>query len=164
MTAKGRNMIDLTQHRFFAQCSAPHLQLVAQCAQLRNYQPQEMLGREGEPSQYFFAILEGHVAIETVHAAAKRMVLMTVHAGDIVGWSWLFPPYEWVFDARAITPVKAIAFDTKRLRELCEADAVLGFDLMKRLAQVMTSRLKATRLQLIDMYAKEADRAISHRS
>ena len=79
------------------------------------------------------------------------MTLQTIHGGEIVGWSWLFPPYEWVFDAKAISDVRSIAFDTSSLREICEKNPALGFELMKRFAQVMTMRLTATRLQLLDM-------------
>lgn len=144
----------LASHRFFAHMKPEFIQALASCASLKNYKAQAMLGTEGEPSDFFFALLDGRVAIETYQPGLNRLVLLTIHGGEIVGWSWLFPPYEWVFDARARTPVRTLAFDAQSLREKCEKDSALGFELMKRFSQVMTLRLKATRLQLLDMYGR----------
>ena len=146
----------LANHRFFAHMKPDFIQILARCASLKNYNPQEMLGIEGEASDFFFAVLDGRVAIETYQPTLNRSVLLTIHGGEIVGWSWLFPPYEWAFDARALSPVRTIAFDTQSVREKCEWDTALGFDLIKRFSRVMTLRLKATRLQLLDMYGIES--------
>ena len=132
---------------------------MASCASLKNYKTQEMLRKEGDQSACFFTILDGRVAIETYQPGLNRVVLLTLHGGEIVGWSWLFPPHEWVFDASAITPVRTIAFDAQSLREKCEKNTALGFDLMKRFSKVMTRRLKATRLQLLDMYSIESEKS-----
>ena len=70
----------------------------------------------------------------------------------MVGWSWLFPPYCWQFDARAVGAVRATAFDGVCLRNKCEADAALGYDLMWRFGQVLVERLQWTRLRLLDVY------------
>lgn len=145
----------IKNHRFFSHMEAEHIVAITQCAEIKSYLPQEMLGSEGEFSDYFFALIHGRVAIESDQPGFDRVVLQTLHGGEVVGWSWLFPPYEWVFDARAITPVTTLAFDGKCLREKCESDKVLGYELMKRLAHVMTLRLKATRLQLLDIYGRE---------
>jgi CRP/FNR family transcriptional regulator, cyclic AMP receptor protein len=69
-----------------------------------------------------------------------------------VGWSWLVPPYRWVFDARAVAPTSAMAFDAVCLRGKCDADPALGFDLMQRVARVMYERLQAARVRLLDLY------------
>ena len=75
--------------------------------------------------------------------------IQVIEAGDVLGWSWLFPPYSWRFDARTLEPVKAIFFYGTRLREHCEADHDLGYELMKRMAAVVIQRLQATREQLL---------------
>jgi len=79
-------------------------------------------------------------------------ILQTADAGEVVGWSWLFPPYQWKFDLRAIESVRAVSFDGACLRGKCEQDPAMGFDFMKRFAQVFMQRLEATRLQLLDLY------------
>jgi CRP/FNR family cyclic AMP-dependent transcriptional regulator len=80
------------------------------------------------------------------------VTLQTLGEGDLLGWSWLFPPYIWQFDARAQEDVRATAFDGACLRTKCDADPALGYDLMKRLARLVSSRLEATRRQLLDVY------------
>ena len=144
-------------HRFFAQMKPEYIQLMAGCAILKTYKEQEMLGKEGTPSDWFFALIEGRVTIETYQPGHDPIVLQTLHGGDIVGWSWLFPPYEWVFDARALSSTRTIAVDAHCLREKCEKNTALGFELMKNFSQVMTQRLKATRLQLLDIYGRKSN-------
>jgi CRP-like cAMP-binding protein len=84
------------------------------------------------------------------------LTIETLGEGDLLGWSWLFPPYRWQFDALAIEAVRAIAMDGKCLREKCEKDHDLGYDLMKRFSRIMTLRLQAARLQLLDIYGDSA--------
>ncbi len=79
-------------------------------------------------------------------------MIETIEAGEVIGWSWLFPPYRWHFDARALAPVRATRFDGACLRGKCEADPALGYDLMSRFAQVLIERLQWTRLRLLDVY------------
>lgn len=145
----------IASHRFFSHLKSEYHQAMAECACLKTYKTGDALGREGSTSDFFFALLEGRVAIESYQPGRDPVTLQTIHGGEIVGWSWLFPPYEWVFDAKALTDVRTIAFDTSCLRDKCEINPALGFELMKRFAQVMTMRLKATRLQLLDMYSRE---------
>ncbi len=82
------------------------------------------------------------------------VVLQTIGAEEILGWSWLIPPYQWRFDARAVELTRAIALDGQCLRNKCEANSRLGYELLKRVAQVFAERLLATRLQLLDVYGK----------
>jgi CRP-like cAMP-binding protein len=92
------------------------------------------------------------VAIEVAAPGSRPITVETVGAGEVVGFSWLFEPYVWQFDARAVEPVTAIALDGVCLRGKCEEDPRLGYELMRRFAAVMTERLQATRLQLLDVY------------
>ncbi len=143
-------------HRFFTHIKPEFVQSMIACASIKHYKEGEILGREGTHSDCFFALVEGRVAIESYQPGLDPVVLQTLRGGEVVGWSWLFPPYEWVFDAKALTDVRTIAFDAPCLRAKCEKDPSLGFELMKRFAQVMTLRLKATRLQLLDIYGCKA--------
>ncbi|MEK6800251.1 MAG: cyclic nucleotide-binding domain-containing protein [Planctomycetota bacterium] len=142
----------IAQHAFFSGLREEYLKLIAGCGRNVRFNAGETLFREGEEADQFYAIRHGRVAIE-VHAPGRGSVMVqTVAEGELVGWSWLFPPYRWQFDARSLEVVRATAFDGECLRTKCDADPALGYELMKRFAQVMSQRLEATRLQLLDVY------------
>jgi CRP/FNR family transcriptional regulator, cyclic AMP receptor protein len=86
------------------------------------------------------------------------MILETIDDGDLLGWSWLVPPYRVAFDARAVDTVHTVSFDALCLRGKCDEDAVLGYELMRRFLPVIADRLQATRLRLIDIYGNVAAR------
>ena len=93
------------------------------------------------------------MAVEVNVPHGDRITLQTVGEGDVVGWSWLFPPYRWYFDAKALQPTQMLAFDGRCLRTKCDSDHDLGYELIKRAANTLRERLEAARLQLLDMYA-----------
>ena len=97
----------------------------------------QYLFHEGEPADRFFVVRRGRVALDVHVPRAADQVVDTVDEGDVVGWSWLVPPYRWFFDARAVADVSAVAFDATCLRGKCEEDPALGYALMQRVAQVM---------------------------
>jgi CRP/FNR family transcriptional regulator, cyclic AMP receptor protein len=133
------------------------LQLIAGCAQNAGFAAGERLFREGEPADTFYLVRKGRVALST-HAPARGPVLIeTLDPGEIVGWSWIVPPYVWHFDARAVDDVRAVAFDGACLRGKCETDHALGYELMRRFGGVMLDRLQHTRLRLLDLYGRDGD-------
>jgi len=107
---------------------------------------------EGGHADAAYVIEEGAVALELNVSHRAHHIVMTLHAGELLGWSWLFPPHRWAFSAFALDPTKLIRLDGEKLRALQESDCALGYEMMKRLAQVMTTRLAAARLQLVDVY------------
>jgi CRP/FNR family transcriptional regulator, cyclic AMP receptor protein len=131
-----------------------HLHLIAGCALNRVFADGEYLLREGEPANVFFAIRQGTVALETFVPPRGAITIETLHGGDVLGWSWLFPPHRTMFDARALGVVRTVAFDGACLRRKCEEEPQLGYVLMKRFAEVMVERLQATRLRLMDIYGQ----------
>ena len=131
-----------------------HLDLIAGCALLRVYGDGEKLMTENEQANTFFAIRHGVVALETFVPERGAVMIETLHGGDILGWSWLFPPHRTMFDARALGVVRTLAFDAACLRGKCEQDTQLGYTLMQRYAEVMVQRLQATRLRLLDVYGQ----------
>jgi CRP-like cAMP-binding protein len=137
---------------FFAGLSASELELLAGCAKNVHFAQGDVLFREGDPANAFYVVRGGTVALETFAPARGGMTIETIDAGEVIGWSWLFAPYRWHFDARALSPVRATAFDGECLRGKCEQDPALGYDLMKRFAQVLIERLQWTRLRLLDVY------------
>ena len=128
------------------------LETVAGCGRNVRFDAGAQLFREGDAADTFYVIRHGSVAVETFTPARGPMMIETIEPGEVIGWSWLFPPYRWHFDARALTVVRATAFDGACLRGKCEADPALGFALMSRFAQVLIERLQWTRLRLLDLY------------
>jgi len=142
----------LTEHAFFKRKPAPYLALVAGCGKNVRFAAGQLLARTGDPANEFFALRHGRVTIELHSAERGPLILQTVEAGDLAGWSWLFPPHYWKFDVRALDEVRAISFDGECLRGKCERDSAMGYDFMKRFARVFMERLEAARLQLLDIY------------
>jgi CRP/FNR family transcriptional regulator, cyclic AMP receptor protein len=137
---------------FLAGLSADELALLAGCASNVHFDEGEVLFREGDAANSFYVVRHGSVALELHVPARGGMTIETIEAGEVLGWSWLFPPYRWHFDARALSSIRATAFDGECLRGKCEDDPALGYDLMKRFAQVLMERLQWTRLRLLDVY------------
>jgi CRP-like cAMP-binding protein len=136
----------------FTGLSAEHLQLIAGCGANEHFAAGTQLFLEGNPADQFFLIRSGAVALEVEAPGRGRLVIETLHLGEVVGWSWLFEPYRWEFDARAQELTRVVTFDGACLRGKCEADHELGYQLMRRFAASLTERLQATRLQLLDVY------------
>jgi CRP-like cAMP-binding protein len=128
------------------------LALVAGCASNVHFDQGAVLFREGDQADTFYLVRHGSIALEMFVPARGSAVIETIEAGDVVGWSWLFPPFRWHFDARALTPLRATSFDGTCLRGKCDDDTALGYDLMTRFAQVLIERLQWTRLRLLDVY------------
>jgi CRP/FNR family cyclic AMP-dependent transcriptional regulator len=110
------------------------------------------LFREGSPADRFWLIKSGRVNLDTHIPGRGDVVIDTIGAGDVLGWSWLFPPYRWHFGAVAIETTMSIELDGPAVRSLCERDPELGYELSNRFMQVMVERLQATRLRLLDLY------------
>lgn len=144
----------LAEHEFFKDLPPDYVQLFTECASNVRFEAGAYLFREGEEATRFYAVRHGRVALEVYVPGRGGVTIQTVGPGEVIGWSWLFPPYRWHFDARALDLTRALAFDAVCIRNKCEADHSLGYALMKRLAQVFTQRLEASRLQLLDIYGR----------
>ena len=128
------------------------LELIAGCGSNVRFNEGELLFRDGGEANTFYVVRHGSIALETFVPARGAVTIETLEAGEVVGWSWLFPPYRWHFDARALSLVRATSFDGACLRGKCERDSQLGYDLMSRFAQVMIQRMQWTRMRLLDVY------------
>jgi CRP-like cAMP-binding protein len=142
----------LEQHPFFKDLRTEDIAFIAGCGQNVVFQADEYIFREGEPAERFYVIRHGRVALETFVPERGPLVTETISEGDVLGWSWLFPPYRWSSDARAVELTRAIALDGLCLRQKCEGDVRLGYALMQRFAEIIMDRLSATRLRLLDIY------------
>lgn len=136
-------------HPFLSGLKPEHLRVLADNALRMQYPTGELIFREGDPANRFYLIERGRVSLEYGRREEPPMPIQIIGPGDVLGWSWLFPPYYWNFDARVIEPTTAIFFYGTRLRDECEQDKSLGYELMKRMTAVAIQRLQATRRQLL---------------
>lgn len=139
-------------HPFFQDLDRSFTDLVCGCARNVRFNPGEALFHEGGDADSLYLIRHGRVALEVVVPGREPVRFQSLEDGDLVGLSWLIPPYRWSYDARAVTLTRAIAMDGRCLRDKCEADHDLGYEVMKRLLPILVSRLQATRLQILDVY------------
>lgn len=146
----------IREHPFFAGLDEPFLRLVVGCAKNVRFNSGQYLFREGGAADQFYLLREGRVALELAAPGRGALSFLTVAEGEVVGVSWLIPPYRWTYDGRAIGLVRAIALDAACLRGKCEANHDLGYDMMKRVMRIVIERLHATRLQLLDVYGPRA--------
>lgn len=142
----------LPQHPFFEGLDESVAALVAGCAQNVHFRPGQYLFHEGDPADAFYVVRHGRVSLEVRPPAGPSVVVDSVQDDDVVGWSWLVPPYRWMFDARATDQTSAIAFDGTCLREKAVTDPAVGFELLERVVTVMAARIQSARVRLLDLY------------
>jgi CRP-like cAMP-binding protein len=149
-----RNVPILAAQRFLRGLTAEQLELLASDSMPAEFQAGERILSEGAPANRFYLILEGEVELQSSVQDGEPVPIQTLAAGDLLGWSWLYPPYCWHFDARAATPTKAILFYGKHVRELCEENHDLGYELMKRVSEIVIQRLHAARKELVTRHGR----------
>ncbi len=138
---------------FLAGLSAHTVTLLSEVASPEAFEAGMLLLREGEVADKIYLIAAGRVAIEIHSPSRGPLVIDTIEPGHIVGLSWVAPPFRWQFDARALTNVEAVVFDATRLSEAMAQDPESAAELHQRLSSVLLSRLQATRIRLLDLYA-----------
>ncbi len=142
-------------HPLLTELSPEMAEIVRNCARNVTVRAGDFLLLEGDAADVFFLLRRGQVTLETRAPGRPPLVIETLGPGTDVGWSWLFPPYRWQFDARATEPVEAIAVDAIKLRSEIESNPALGYELTKKFAAVMLSRLQAARLRLSVLHRGE---------
>jgi CRP-like cAMP-binding protein len=161
-TAKGVvNMTELVsileKHPFLEHVDDVHIQQIAEHASLNHFSAGNLIFRQGEPANQFYIIQYGNVALEVFSPQQGPIRLMTLSAGDVLGWSWLFEPYVWHLDARALEPTEAIALNGAGLRDECDTNHKLGYSLMRRSVRIIEQRLQAAMIQMLDIYGLQQD-------
>ncbi len=141
-------------HPFLAGMKISQLELLADCAIAVHFKEGEVIFRQGEPANRFYLLETGAVVLEAAQESGPPVIVDEIGAGDLLGWSWMFPPYAWQFTARAVQETVAIFFYGTILREYCERDPLLGFELLKRMSLVMNRRLQAARNKMLSVNAK----------
>ena len=142
----------LSQHPFFAGLDKSFLELACGCARNARFEADCFIAHEGEAADHFYLLREGRVALQVSAPGRGAATFLTLGPGEVFGVNWLVPPYRWSYDAKALEPTRVIAMDGQCLRNKCEADHHLGYDIMKRLMPIVVDRLHTTRLQFLDLY------------
>lgn len=146
----------IKEHPFFVGFTEEELLFISGCAQNKVFKKNEIIALENTAANDFYLIRKGRIAICANVTGKENKTIQTLGEGEIVGWSWLFPPYLWTFKLIAFEVTHVIDLNGKCLREKLDKVPVLGYKLMKRFSQLMIARLNATRLQLFDIYGKHS--------
>ena len=141
------------RHPFLRGLNHTQMALLADCVLTSRFKAGETIFREGEPANRFYLIEKGKVVLESGAEYGEPVVIQTIGPGDLLGWSWMMPPYVWHFTARAVESTEAIHFVGSILRQYCEKDHSLGFELHKRMSAVMMKRLQAARKKMLSIHA-----------
>jgi CRP-like cAMP-binding protein len=143
----------LLDHPFFAGMSKRFLREIEPFATAIHFPEGEFVFREGDRANCFFLIVDGKIALQSEARGRGTIVIETIESGQALGWSWLFEPFTWHFDARTVRPTDALMLDATRLRALCEKHPRLGYEVTKRIAELVIHRLHETQLRLGDVYS-----------
>jgi CRP/FNR family cyclic AMP-dependent transcriptional regulator len=133
----------------FTDLDAASLLALARYGDEARFDTDALLARDGWPADRFYVLLEGTVALEVHERGGDPMPIETLTVPEVVGWSWLMPPFRWHFDVRAVTPVRAIAIEAEALRVAMAENPSFGYALLSRFTRVLLQRLQATRLRLV---------------
>lgn len=142
----------LAQHPFFVGLTDAHLNLIASLATPARYGAQQRVFKYDTNANQFYVLRDGKVGVEIPAVSGEPLRIQTVGNGGVLGWSWLIPPYRWLFEARALSPSEILVIDGARLRSECEIDPRLGYELLKRFAALMAERLNSARMAAIRHY------------
>ncbi|HYA80096.1 MAG TPA: cyclic nucleotide-binding domain-containing protein [Methylocystis sp.] len=146
----------IKKHPFFAGLDEAFCALIAGCAKNVVFQAGENLFHEGEPAEWFYLLRQGLVAMQVAAPGRGAVTFQTLGEGEIVGVSCLVAPYRWNDDAKAVELTRAVAMSAQCLRQKCESDHDLGYEIMKRFTPILIQRLHAAQLQLLDVYGAKA--------
>jgi CRP/FNR family transcriptional regulator, cyclic AMP receptor protein len=144
--------VAIASHPFCAGFEADDVTAIAEGASERTVSAGELVIRHGEPADALYLLVEGDVALEITDPAHEPLTVETLHGGDALGWSWLYPPHAWVFDARSRSTSRLLCIDATHLRRLMDDDPRFGRDLALRVGAVVVERLQFSRAQLVDAH------------
>ena len=139
----------LAAHPFLRGMPRDQVSVLAEAARDVKFPARYRLFEDGGNATRFWLIQSGHVSLDLHVPGEGPVVIETIGMGELLGWSWLFPPYQWAFGAAAATAVQAFEFDAPLVRERCAAHPELGYEFNQRVTRVLARRLQATRIRLI---------------
>jgi CRP-like cAMP-binding protein len=142
----------LAGHPVFKDFDRDTLDLLAGCARNEHFRAGQTIYSEGDGADKVFLIREGDIAVEISTPQHEPIIVETLRAGDILGWSWMVPPYKHMSDARALNDVRAVSLDATCMRNKAEQTPALGYQMFKHFVPHMAVRFRAMRMQLLDVY------------
>jgi CRP-like cAMP-binding protein len=142
----------LANHPVLKALPPEHIALIVSFASAKQYPAQTRIFAHDQDADAFYIVHSGQVTIEVPALGSEPLTIQTLGPGSILGWSWLLPPYRWLFDARAAVASTVVAVDGKRLRDACESDPALGYRILKLFAALMAERLNAARVTAMRHY------------
>ena len=143
----------LKSHKVFSGLGSDALGILADHADERTIAAGELLFKQEDSAENFFILLEGSIEVEVPSIMGPALVVQSLGKDQILGWSWLIPPYKWTFEAKARADSRVLVFDGKSLLQYCEEHNSFGYELMKRFTGLMSERLHAARLKMMDNWA-----------
>jgi len=143
----------LIDQPFFEGMTDDQVKAVAGTGRLVTFEEGAVIFVEGGPARRTYLILDGDVALSLRTQEHGGKIIQTLHRGDFVGWSWMYPPYRWSFDANVQSEVTAVQLDGPQLKKISLADPELGYELLRRFTEVIVTRMQALRIQLLDVYS-----------
>ncbi len=142
----------LHEHPFFKGMNDQHLAFLVSVARPLHIEPNHFMFRQGGGADCFLVLYRGDMAIE-LHVGAKgARIIQTVGPGEVIGWSWMYPPHRWMYDGRALNTVDCLCLDGESVRNHMADDHEFGFEILRRFGEVIVESLNRTRLQLLDVY------------
>jgi CRP-like cAMP-binding protein len=150
--------LELQKIPWFRELNDEHLRQIAAISAIRHARAGEVLFREGDRQDNIYVVIAGRVALDMFMPNRGKVRFYTCEEWEVVGWSGVTPEvHQRIAGAVAVIETTLIATDSEKLRQLCEADHDLGYQVMRRMANVVASRLVVTRLQLLDMFAEPTE-------
>ncbi|OIO38199.1 MAG: hypothetical protein AUJ72_02875 [Candidatus Omnitrophica bacterium CG1_02_46_14] len=144
-------------HKFLEGLDKNFLKKIVRCATAVEFGAGKHIFRQGDTAENFYLLIKGRVAVGLDSPEKGTLLVETLSAGEVLGWSWLVPPHKWRFNATATSATYAIVINGEKLRLLCEDDHELGFEITKRFLNVIATRLEMANLQLLDLYTLRKD-------
>lgn len=142
----------IAAHPFTKDLNPRYLHLLTACATYERFAIEQSIFQESFEADRFYLLHVGRVALQTFVPGSGVATIQTIGAGEVLGWSWLFPPYRWHFSAVAVEATEAVALGARKLRDEMEENHDFGYAIALRIGQVMLERLQATRMRLLELY------------
>ncbi len=143
---------EIFKQPIFSNLKSEYIDILESCALKLPVKKGEFIFKAGDEANNFYLICSGKVALELFTPERGTVKIQTLIHNDILGWSWLFPPYRWHFDAQAIEDTELISFDGKYFLEYCRRNHEMGYYFLTIFSGIMLDRLQETRLRLLDFY------------
>ena len=140
----------LSAHEFFSEFSDDSLKFLCECSSTREIKKGQILFLQGEHADKFYVVRSGRISIQMPAIMGPTLEIQTVDEDQVLGWSWLISPYRWNFQTKAEEDSELLQFDGTAILARCEQEPKFGYELLKKFAGLMSVRLNAARLKMMD--------------